>query len=338
MKKKLGIINSSPYSTSYGGIGPFIKNLDPFLKKNFDITYITLNDKLDKIELFPKRLIFLIFLVLNIKLIRKQDCILSHAPEGSFVVTLTDVPLLHIFHGNYNPMSGSRYWYGKSFRKLFDFFEKRIFKYAKKMYTVGDEREGVFKILNPINHCVINKAKRSGFIFAGRLELMKNIDRIINIYSKLPKEIQSTNLLFIAGIGSQTSNLKTLVQKLSLTESVVFLGNLSNVQLIEEVSSKSILLMASSYEGLPMAIAEALSVGVPVISTDIGDISRVLKWDYNGFILPLDYKDETYIDCISKILLNYGKFSNNALLSSEIFSAEKVSQDLTTDILEIFND
>lgn len=332
MKKKLGIINSSPYNTSYGGVGPFIKNLDPILNKDFDVTYITLPENLDKIEFVPKRLIFLIYLFLNIKLIKKQNCILSHVPEGSFVVTRTTVPLLHIFHGNNNPMSISRYWYGKNFQKIFDLFEKKIFKYATKIYTVGNERNGVFKILNPISHNVENKSKRCGFIFAGRLELMKNIDRIIRIYSKLPEEIQSTNCLFIAGKGSQSNNLKNLVKTLSLIDRVVFLGNLSNTELIEEVSSKRILLMASSYEGLPMAIAEALSVGVPVISTDVGDISRVLKCDYNGFVLPLDFNDNVYVECIIKILLNYDKYSKNALLSAEIFKAEIVSQALISDI------
>ena len=336
-KIKLGIINSSPLTVSYGGVAPFIKNLDPFLSEAFHVEYITLPMKLHDLKLFPRRLTFLLYLLANKRRFKKYDAILSHVPEGSYIVSFTRTPLIHIFHGNGNAMSASRFWYGKYFAAIFQAFEKRIIKKAALKYTVGIEKEGIPKILNPIHHNVSVKPiyERADFVFAGRLEKIKNIDRIIKVYALLPHEITSTQLLYIAGAGSQEPALKKIVSDLHLESKVIFTGELMNEALIEAVSTKKILCMASSQEGLPMAIAEALSVGLPVISTDTGDISRAIKNNYNGFLVPVEFDFEEYVTKIKTVLNDYKSFSINALASSEIFSAKNVASSLISDIKKI---
>jgi glycosyltransferase involved in cell wall biosynthesis len=333
-KPKLAIINSSSILKSYGGVAPFIKNLDPFLQEAFEVTYVLLPDYLYNIHFIPRRLIFSLYLIGNRGKWRAFDMILSHVPEGSFVVSFGKVPFIHIFHGNFNPMSQSRYWYGKYFKSVFEAMERRVIRKASLMYTVGAERPGIPKIFNPIHHDVKTKnpALRNGFIFSGRLEKIKNIDRIIRVYSKLSKDIQESNPLFIAGMGTQEMVLKNLAASLPIQGEIIFTGNLRNDDLIEAVSSKKILVMASSQEGFPMAIAEALSVGVPVISTETGDIARILKNNENGFLLPIDFEEEVYIQRIESVLNDYERFSANALASSSVFQAERVARALIQDI------
>ena len=111
-KPRIGILNSSSIAKSYGGIAPFIKNLDPFLRKDFDLTYITLPDSLYKLSFIPHRLWYVLYLLTKTGRLKKMDMIISHVPEGSWVVSFGKVPFVHIFHGNANPMAGSRYWYG----------------------------------------------------------------------------------------------------------------------------------------------------------------------------------------------------------------------------------
>jgi glycosyltransferase involved in cell wall biosynthesis len=330
---RLGIINSSPFDISYGGVGPFIKNLDPFLQQYFEIHYITLSEKFLEINIIPRRLLFIVYLMAQRRLFKECDIILSHVPEGSYIVSFTNIPFIHIFHGNFNPMSQSRYWYGKYFKFVFELFEKRIIEKAVLKYTVGVERPGIPKIFNPIYHSVEVKehSNRKGLIFAGRLEKIKNVDRIIRIYGQLPESIRREHPLYIAGFGTQEEPLKQLAKDMHL-QNVIFLGHLSNEDLIEAVSRKRIFVMASSQEGLPMAIAEALSVGLPVISTDTGDISRIIETRYNGYLVPLEFNDSSYCESIMNILDNYETFANNALLSSHMFDAENVAMALIKDI------
>jgi glycosyltransferase involved in cell wall biosynthesis len=336
-KLKLGIVNSTSLSMSYGGVAPFIKNLDPFMQKEYDVQYIYLPDYLTRINFIPRRLIFLLYLLGKGRQLRKCDIILSHVPEGSYVVSFGSVPFIHVFHGNFNPMSQSRYWYGRYFMSVFERMEKRVIRKASLMYTVGTERKGIPKIFNPIHHSVEIKSNhlRSGFIFSGRLEKIKNIDRLIRIYAKLPENTRNENPFFIAGIGTQESLLRKLASLLGMENQIHFLGNLKNEEMVSTDSSKKILTMASTQEGMPMAIAEALSVGIPVISTDTGDIARIIKSNENGFLLPLSFDDEEYIRCVHDILNDYDRFAENALKSAEIFRSEKVADGLIHDINSI---
>ncbi len=151
----------------------------------------------------------------------------------------------------------------------------------------------------------------------------------------LDEKIIKENKLFIAGNGTQAGNLKDLVSELKLTEHVVFTGELANDDLIELVSKRKISLLASSQEGLPMAIAESLSVGVPVISTNTGDIPRAVKSEYNGYIVPIEFDFNDYITKIVQVLNNYEIFAANALQSSEVFRAENVAKKLAEDIKSV---
>ncbi len=333
-KLKLGIVNSTSIDMSYGGVAPFIKNLDPFMRNEYEVNYIVLPASLTRINFIPRRLIFLLYLLFKKKRLNEFDVILSHVPEGSFMVSYGKVPFVHIFHGNFNPMSQSRYWYGRYFMSLFESMEKRIISKADLMYTVGAERKGIPKIFNPVLHTVKIKTgeTRSGYIFSGRLEKIKNVDRLIEIYSKLPEILQEENPFYIAGIGTQEMVLKKLVSSLGLEGKVIFLGDLKNDKMVETDSTKKIMIMASTQEGMPMAIAEALSVGVPVISTDTGDIARIIKSNINGFLLPLTFDDEEYLNCIHKIHDDYERFSENALASAEIFRSETIAAGLIHDI------
>lgn len=339
MKKKLGVINSDSKEFSYGGVAPIMRNMHKYLCEEFDVEYFYLPDSWKK---FPGlgRLKMMVYLFLHWNKLKSCDFILSHVPEGSYVASFTGVPYSHIYHGNDNPMSQSRYWFGKYFKFVFNIFFKRIEKTCPLKYTVGPVWDDKKKLFNPIQHDVQQKPydERSGFMFAGRLELIKNVDRLITIYSKLPKEIQDENHFFIAGFGTQEEKLKNLVANLQLTGKVHFLGNLPNAKLVETDSTKKILIMASTQEGLPTAIAEALSVGVPVISTNPGDIGIVLKNNYNGFIFPLDFEDEDYVKAIKTVLSDYDRFAKAAKQSSEIFNGETITKSVIKDINKVLSE
>jgi glycosyltransferase involved in cell wall biosynthesis len=331
--KTLAVINSDSMECSYGGVAPFMRNMHPYFANNFNVEYYYIPSNWNRVPI-PGRIKIMLYLWIKRNRLKRCDFILSHIPEGSYVVSFFNVPYAHIFHGNDNPMTQSRYKIGKYFGPMFDYFFRRIEKTASLKYTVGPAFRDRKKLFNPICHNFkpLNINQKSGFIFAGRLELIKNIDRLITIYSKLPIEIIRENHFYIAGYGTQEKALKELVSKIALNEYVHFLGNMPNLALIKEDQSKKILIMASTQEGLPTAIAEALSVGVPVITTNPGDIGLVIKNDYNGYIFPLEFSDEDYIAAIISVLNNYERFSMSALESSKVFEAKKITADIINDI------
>ncbi|HSF55792.1 MAG TPA: glycosyltransferase [Algoriphagus sp.] len=337
MEKKLkaAVLLTNSYLTSYGGIGPFVRNLDIDLRNYFDLEYFYLPEKLEKINKIPHRLLFVFFLLNNFRQLKQNDFIISHSPEGSYVSTFTSKPLIHIFHGNTNPMEISRFKFGKYTRWVFDYIDKTIYSKAFLLYSVGELRSGAKKFVNPISHEVQlkNPSEREGFIFAGRLEKAKCVSKIIEAYNCLPEQIKLMHKLYIAGSGSEFSNLNELVKSLSLTDQVVFLGNMDNRSLIETTSKRKLLLMASAFEGFPMAIAEALSVGVPVVSTAVGDIPRFVKDGFSGLLYPVEFLPNEYAKGIESILDDYSSFSENALVASRPFDAKVITRKFAEDIL-----
>lgn len=331
--KVLAIINSDPKDVSYGGVAPIMRNMHPFLEEKFELRYFYLDDIVRK-KLIPARFRMIVMLLKRRKELRRCDFILSHVPEGSWVSAVLGLPYAHIYHGNFSPMTQSRYWYGKYFKWVYDLMFRRIEKTAKIKYTVGPVWGDKKKLFNPITHDIspVPFSERKGLMFAGRLEDVKNIDRLISIYSKLPEKVRQENHFYIAGDGTKKDYLKSVVSKTGMQEFVHFLGNLPNEELVRTDSTKKVLIMASSQEGLPTAIAEALSVGVPVISTNPGDIPLVLKNDYNGYIFPLEFKDEDYVKAVLTILNDYDRFAQAALESSSVFNGRKITEQVIEDI------
>ena len=72
--------------------------------------------------------------------------------------------------------------------------------------------------------------------------------------------------------------------KNGLTDIVQFLGWINNEQKTELLKQSDILVLPSYNEGLPIAILEALSYGLPVISTNVGSISEAVIDGTNGFL------------------------------------------------------
>lgn len=329
-------MNSEPKESSYGGVAPFMRNMHPYLTETFDVEYLY-PTKLKHGSWLPNRLSTFLFFMRHRDEMKQYDFVLSHIPEASYVLSFTAVPFGHIFHGNDNPMSVSRFKGAMAVSKVYDWIYKRIDRKAVLRYTVGPTVNGRKKVFNPIIRLADARpsVERNGFVFAGRLETMKQVDRLIAIYAMLPQKIREENDFFIAGSGTMENELKAKANELKVADKVHFMGNIPNEEMQTFDSTKKILLMASTREGMPTAIAEALTVGLPVVSTDVGDIKFIIRNGENGFLLPTDFKMEDYVKAILRILEDYDRMSWCALQSSAIFDAGRVTQNVVEDIKNV---
>jgi glycosyltransferase involved in cell wall biosynthesis len=63
-----------------------------------------------------------------------------------------------------------------------------------------------------------------------------------------------------------------------------FLGHVPDAGRL--IASADLLVLSSSYEGLPVVVMEALAAGVPVVSTAVGGVPDLIKDGRNGFLTP----------------------------------------------------
>jgi colanic acid/amylovoran biosynthesis glycosyltransferase len=91
--------------------------------------------------------------------------------------------------------------------------------------------------------------------------------------------------LRIAGDGPSKEQLKTLTEKLGITERVDFLGFLTEDEVIAELQKSDLFVLPSFVEGLPVSAMEALAIGVPVIATNIAGTSELVEDGKTGLLI-----------------------------------------------------
>lgn len=89
-------------------------------------------------------------------------------------------------------------------------------------------------------------------------------------------------------LSSYRKYILELVDKYNLYNNVEFLGSLSEPRMIEEYKRAHVFVSASSIENSPNSVAEAMLLGVPIISSDVGGVKNLLTHLEDGFIYPSD--------------------------------------------------
>lgn len=117
-------------------------------------------------------------------------------------------------------------------------------------------------------------------IAVGRLNKIKGFDLLIQAVAGLKVPCQ----LVIAGDGPEKENLENLARMLGVESKVILLGRLEKEQLISFYQESSVFCMSSYNEGMSNAMLEAIACGLPVVTTQVGGATELVKG--NGVIVP----------------------------------------------------
>lgn len=122
----------------------------------------------------------------------------------------------------------------------------------------------------------------------GRLHPQKGFEYLIEAIATCNEFLKGT-LLLIAGSGKLESKLKNQAKKLGISNHIVFLGERADIVSILGVSD--VFVSSSLWEGMSNSILEALACGLPVIATNVGGTSEIIKHNINGLLItPCDTK------------------------------------------------
>lgn len=114
------------------------------------------------------------------------------------------------------------------------------------------------------------------FEMKGHKDLLKSISKLGDIQQKL-------KVLFI-GDGPYKKQLVRLTRKLGLENKIVFTGFRDDIA--ELLSASDLFVLPSYSEGLPISVLEAMSVGLPVIATDVGGMREIITDGETGYLVP----------------------------------------------------
>jgi glycosyltransferase involved in cell wall biosynthesis len=128
---------------------------------------------------------------------------------------------------------------------------------------------------------------RFAILVIGRLEYQKNHVLALRAFAATREPVRRKMLLLFAGAGENEQMLSTLAQTLGIGDSVRFLGFRTDVPAL--LAAADLVLMTSWFEGMPLALLEAMLAGVPILSTPWIGARAMLGDGRFGFITP-DYE------------------------------------------------
>lgn len=148
-------------------------------------------------------------------------------------------------------------------------------------------------------------------VFLGRLCKQKNPFFILDIVNEVKKNYPYITIV-IAGGGIYEDNLKKKARKLKMLSNIKFAGTVDREIAIKYLLSSKIFLFPSLWEGLPIALIEAMHCGLPVVASKIGGTDEVVVNNVNGFLIS-DFNPKKYATAIVNLLKNinlYNEFSS----------------------------
>jgi len=130
----------------------------------------------------------------------------------------------------------------------------------------------------------------------------KGHEILIRAFKEVKKDIKVARLI-IVGEGPLYSMLNDLVDRLGLSDSVLFTG--FQMDVAEIISSFDVVVLPSYFEGMGRVLLEAMAMGKPVVASRVGGIPDLVKDSVNGFLItPGDVKELS--DALKKLLNNKG--------------------------------
>lgn len=193
-------------------------------------------------------------------------------------------------------------------------------------------------IYNPVSLPSIDKfGKSSGNDFIvftlGEIGRRKGTEDIV----KVAQHLKNRRISFRIAGGGDLKKYHEIAKKFNVREKIEFLGWIDEKQREEEFILADIYFLPSYHEGLPMSILEAISYGLPIISTPVGGISEIIENEINGFLVKPG-NIESFVDKIIFLHANEEARKKMGIISRKIAEDKFCIKGIVRQIDEVYNE
>ena len=235
--------------------------------------------------------------------------------------------------------------------------EVETLKEVKNVIGRTDWDEACVKQINPnVNFFFCNESLRSGFydkewslencekhsVFVSQASYpIKGFHLMLEGFKEIAKKYPDAKLyttgknpLTLKGMDKLKQSLYSkylgkLIKKYKLENNVEFLGFLSEEKMAERFLKSNVFVSPSSIENSPNSVGEAMLLGVPTVSSDVGGVKNMLTHGKDGFVYPADepYMIEYYVSKIfessdlakeiSKSAKEHAEYTHNRFLNGK---------------------
>lgn len=199
----------------------------------------------------------------------------------------------------------------------------------EQLIKMGIPNKKIFLSSNAINYIDYHQSKNKKYeaVFLGRIDPTKGLNDFVPIWKNVCKTFPKAKLVLIGGTSQKNFNqLDKSILKASLQKNIKVLGYIDDSKKTEILSSSKIFIFPSHEEGWGIAIAEAMSFGLPVICWGLENLKQVFK---NHLIYIEQFNYSNFSNEIIDLLKNPDKIKTLGLSNKTFvkhFSWKKISQ------------
>ncbi len=200
---------------------------------------------------------------------------------------------------------------------------------VEEKFRVIDDQEELDRVRGKFNL----PHDRKVLMHVGGSAYNKNIEGIIKVISNLKSQSATggSNVFFIKIGSSSTDVQKGLIREFGLQDSVKFLGEVSEEDLVVLYNLADVFVFPSFYEGFGLPVLEAMACGTPVVTSNTSSLPEVAG---EAAILVDPYNVDAIASALTKVLhfhtLEYGKYEGmvrGGLEQAKKFTWQKTAEE-----------
>ncbi len=222
-------------------------------------------------------------------------------------------------------------------RSMYFGFERRVFKSLEHVFTVNRSSLEFYRTRYPFLEGRLSflptwadldlfhpAADRAGLrrqvaaahglspddtwvLFVGRLQEQKAPLRLLETFREL-RRVRGDVRLIIVGEGNLMDSVVEGTRRLGIAESVRFVGSRPQRELADFYRACDVLLLTSNFEGMPRSVLEALASGLPVVTTDVGEVRAVVIDGESGQV-SADFEPVSIARSLQEVLAHRSRYS-----------------------------
>ena len=151
------------------------------------------------------------------------------------------------------------------------------------------------------------------FIFWGRIHPRKCLKRALCLFAAIRLVFPDAHFKIIGPDGGDLEHIKTLADKMNVSDSVSFLNEMSFDEIVCHAKAASFFLQTSLFEGMAMSVVEAMQLGLVPVVTPVGEINNYCRADYNAFFIESDTEVIARVQEILNDNVRYSRMREHAI-------------------------